>query len=161
MMTNPYHADLGGREPIDAMRGTPGRIQSLVSKMTDADLGRSYAPGKWTASQLLVHLAQAELVLTVRARMALTQPDYVAQPFDQDLWLQREASSDGRAALGAYLAMRQLNLQLFERLSAADRGTTFRHTEYGELTVQWLLEMIAGHELHHVPHFEAIAGGSR
>jgi hypothetical protein len=157
MLTNPYQADLAGRDPIEAMRETPGRIQAIVSRMADADLARSYAPGKWTAAQLLVHLAQAELALTVRARMALTQPGFVAQPFDQDRWLEKEASSDGRAALAAFVAMRQLNLQLFANLSPADRTTTFRHPEHGELTVQWLLEMIAGHELHHVPHFEAIA----
>jgi len=158
MATNPYHADLGGREPIAAMRETPGRIQALVATMTDARLERSYAPGKWTGAQLLVHLAHAEMALTVRARMALTQPDYLAQPFDQDRWLARESASAGQAALAAYLAMRQLNLHLFANLSAADLATSFRHPEYGELTVQWLLEMIAGHELHHVPHFEALAG---
>jgi hypothetical protein len=120
-------------------------------------LERSYAPGKWTGAQLLVHLAQAELALTVRARMALTQPGYLAQPFDQDKWMEKEGSTDGATALAAYLAMRQLNLELFGRLSAVDRAATFKHPEHGDLTVQWLLEMIAGHELHHVPHFEAIA----
>jgi hypothetical protein len=157
MPSNPYHADLAGRDPVAAMRETPGRIQWIVSTMTAAQLARSYAPGKWTASQLLVHLAQAELALTVRIRMALTQPGYVAQPFDQDRWLEREAASDAPTALAAYLAMRQLNNQLFARLSPADLAATFQHPEHGELTVRWLLEMIAGHELHHVPHFEAIA----
>lgn len=157
MVTNPYHVDLGGRDPIVAMRATPERIQVIVARMTPEQLRRSYAPGKWTAAQLLVHLAQAELALTVRARMALTQPGYVAQPFDQDRWMEKEERSDGATALAAYLAMRQLNLQLFANLSATERAATFQHPEYGELTVQWLLEMIAGHELHHVPHFEAIA----
>lgn len=159
MVTNPYQTDLAGRDPIDAMRETPDRIDAIVSKMSEADLARSYAPGKWTAAQLLVHLAQAELALSVRARMALTQPGYLAQPFDQDRWLEEEAASDGRTALAAYLAMRRLNLQLFANLSPEQRRATFGHPEHGELTVQWLLEMIAGHERHHVPHFEAIAAG--
>jgi uncharacterized damage-inducible protein DinB len=157
MPTNPYHVDLGGRDPIAAMRDTPGRIEAIVAKMTPDRLARSYAPGKWTAAQLLVHLAQAELALTVRARMALTGTGYVAQPYDQDRWMEKEASSDAASALAAYLALRQFNLQLFERLSPAERNTAFQHPEYGQLTVQWLLEMIAGHELHHVPHFQAIA----
>jgi hypothetical protein len=158
MSGNPYEADLAGRDPIAAMRETPGRIQSIVATMTPQHLARSYAPGKWSASQLLVHLAQAELALTVRARMALTQADYVAQPFDQDRWLEREAGTDAQTALAAYLAMRKLNLGLFANLSAADRAATFRHPEHGQLTLDWLLAMIAGHELHHVPHFETIAG---
>jgi|WetSurMetagenome_2_1015567.scaffolds.fasta_scaffold220665_1 hypothetical protein len=157
MSPNPYTADLAGRDPIEALRQTPRRIQSLVSAMSREDLGKSYAPGKWTAAQLLVHLAQAELALTVRARMALSEPGMVAQPFDQDRWLEREAASNAHCALAAYLAMREFNLQLFANLSAADRATRFRHPEHGELDVNWLLEMIAGHELHHVPHFESIA----
>jgi hypothetical protein len=159
MATNPYESDLAGRDAIEAMRETPGRIQAIVASMPPGALARSYAPGKWTGAQLLVHLAQAELALTVRARMALSQPAYMAQPFDQDRWLAREADVDGPTALSAYLALRQLNMRLFERLTAADRQTRFQHPEHGDLTVDWLLAMIAGHELHHVPHFEAIARG--
>jgi hypothetical protein len=32
------------------------------------------------------------------------------------------------------------------------------HPERGELKVEDLLAMLAGHELHHVAHLEAIAG---
>lgn len=158
MNPNPHQADLGDRDPLEAMAETPGRIHALVSRMTDADLARSYAPGKWTAAQLLVHLAQAELALTTRLRMALSQDGYVAQPFDQDRWLAREADTAAAPALGAYIALRQMNEQLFRRLSQADRAKTFQHPEYGELTVEWLLQMIAGHERHHLRHFEIIAG---
>jgi hypothetical protein len=158
MNPNPYQAALGERDPVEAMGDTPGRIHALVSRMTDADLARSYAPGKWTAAQLLVHLAQTELALTTRLRMALSQDGYVAQPFDQDRWLVREADTAAAPALGAYIALRQLNQPLFRRLSPADREKTFRHPEHGELTIEWLLQTIAGHELHHLRHFETIAG---
>ncbi len=157
MTPNPYQAALGDREPVEAMGDTPGRIHALVSRMTDRDLARSYAPGKWTAAQLLVHLAQAELALTTRLRMALTEDDYTAQPFDQDRWLEREPAASPGTALGAYLAMRQMNLGLVRGLNAADREKRFRHPQYGDLTVEWLLEMIAGHELHHLQHFQTIA----
>lgn len=156
---NPYAAALGPRDALEALRDTPGQIHMIVSRMTDGDLARSYAPGKWTAAQLLVHLAQSELALTTRIRMALAEAEYTAQPFDQDRWLDRETSLRPATALGAYMAMRQMNFPLFASLSEADRHKSFRHPQHGELTVQWLLEMIAGHELHHLRHFEAIAAG--
>jgi hypothetical protein len=31
------------------------------------------------------------------------------------------------------------------------------HPEYGALTVQWIVDTIAGHELHHLAQLEAIA----
>lgn len=157
MVRNPYEADLGDRDPLDAMGRTPERIRAIVSRLPPAGLERSYAPGKWTVRQLLVHLAQTELALPVRARMALTQKNYVAQPFDQNDWMAAEPQVDAQSALGAYLALRRMNLQFFSALSPADRATTFHHPEYGEISVEWLIRQIAGHELHHLPQFEVVA----
>lgn len=159
MSPNPYGTALGNRDALEALADTPSRIHALVSRMTDTDLARSYAPGKWTASQLLVHLAQSELALATRCRMALSEADYVAQPFDQERWLERESRTGAAVALGAYMSLRQMNLPFWRGLSSADRAAGFQHPEHGPLTVQWLLEMIAGHELHHLGHFEAIASG--
>jgi len=158
MVANPYAADLGERDALEAMSDTPGRIRSIVAKMSAADHERSYAPGKWTARQLLIHLAQTELGLTSRARMALSQEGYVAQPFDQDRWMANESGMDAHTALAAYVALRQMNLQFFGGLSGADRAVSFQHPEYGELTIEWLMNQIAGHELHHLRQLESIVG---
>jgi hypothetical protein len=154
---NPYAASLGSRDPLEAMAETPSRIRQIVSALGPAGLARSYAPGKWTAHQLLVHLAQTELAFGVRARMALTTDDYVVQPFDQDRWLASEPHGEPAAALAAYEGMRALNLALFRNLSPADLGRGFRHPERGPLEVRDVVMMLAGHELHHLKHFEAIA----
>src|SRR5213594_967398 len=90
MITNPYAADLGAREPVPAMRDATQQMRSLMSAWTPAQFERTYAPGKWTARQILVHLAQTELALGARARMALSTPDYAAQPFDQNKWIARD-----------------------------------------------------------------------
>ncbi len=70
--TTPYTPDLAGREPLQAMRDTAARIAGIVATWTPAQFERSYAPGKWSARLILIHLAQAELALGYRARMALT-----------------------------------------------------------------------------------------
>ncbi len=157
MVRNPYEDDLGNRDPLEAMSETPGRIQAIVSALPAEDLERSDALGKWTLRQLLVHLAQTELALPLRARMALTQKGYVAQPFDQNDWMAAESHLDGATALAAYLSVRRMNLQFFSALSPSARETAFHHPEYGEITIDWLMRQIAGHELHHLRHFEAVA----
>ncbi len=154
---NPYAASLGSRDPLEAMAETPSRIRQIVSALGQAGLARSYAPGKWTARQLLVHLAQTELAFGVRARMALTSDSYVVQPFDQDRWLAREPVVEPATALASYEGMRALNLAFFRSLSPADLGRTFQHPERGPLAVRDIVEMLAGHELHHLKHLEAIA----
>src|SRR3954451_7719405 len=119
--TTPYSTDLGDREPIAAIGDTLERFRSLVTTWSADDFARSYAPGKWTARQILIHLAQTELALGNRARMALSTPGYVAQPFDQDQWIGRDGSLGAREALEAFDAMSAMNRTMFASLSASDR----------------------------------------
>jgi hypothetical protein len=126
--------------------------------MTSAQFARSYAPGKWTAAQLFLHLAQTELAFCVRLRMALSSDAYVVQPFDQDAWMRREPPLGGMEACTAYVALRQFNLPLYRSLTSEDQARVFQHPERGEMHVAWILELLAGHELHHLAHIETIAG---
>src|SRR5436309_2613979 len=100
----PYSLDLGDRDPLDAIRRVPDEIHALVRAWSPADFDRSYAAGKWTARQLLTHLAQCELVFGTRVRLALVTPNYVAQDMDQDRWVAREPLLGEAAALAAFVA---------------------------------------------------------
>jgi hypothetical protein len=153
---NPYAADLGGKDPITAMGETPGKILAIVSSWTAAQFERSYAPGKWSARQVLTHLAQTELALGSRARMAVTTPQYGAQAFDQDSWIALDSRLGGREALDAFVATARMNLAFFEGLSAAQRATTLTHPEYGTLTVDWILHQMAGHHINHLLQLQQI-----
>jgi hypothetical protein len=153
----PYSADLGEREPLSTMREAAGRIKSLTDGWTAAQFDRSYAPGKWTARQILTHLAQSELAFGNRARMALATPGYVAQAFDQDMWMARESGLGGREALDALMATSAMNRAFFASLAPADRETPFSHPEYGALSIDWLIHQMAGHLLHHLTQLEQIA----
>jgi len=153
----PYTADLDGREPLAAMRDTADKIGSIVAGWTPEQFERTYAPGKWTARQILIHLAQTEIALGTRARMALATPNYTAQSFDQDKWMLRENSLGGREAADALLAANTMNRALFTALSGGDRAIKFSHPEYGALTVDWIIHQMAGHLIHHLAQLEAIA----
>ncbi len=157
MADNPYGKYLGSRDPIEAMSDTIARIESIASKWRDSEFSRSYAPGKWTAAEILVHLAQSELALGTRARMGLTAPNYTAQPFDQDRWMAKEAGTlSGPEALDAFLAIARMNLALFRSLSPADRATTMTHPEFGPISVDWVIRMMAGHQVNHLQQLEQI-----
>jgi uncharacterized damage-inducible protein DinB len=152
----PYSADLGDRDPIRAMRDSLALFRSLAA-WSDADFERSYAAGKWTARQILVHLAQCELAFGSRARLALTTPNYTSQAFDQDLWMNREATLGARAALDALVGVGAMNAAFFAALSPSDRATTFTHPEYGPISIDWLIHQMAGHQLHHLRQLDALA----
>jgi DinB superfamily len=166
----PYTKDLGDREPIGAIRDSAGRYQRLLSGWTPAQFERTYAPGKWTARQILIHLAQSELALGTRARMALSTPNYEAQAFNQDRWMEIESGGSGRSsgsggsrglsggeARDVLLALITMNQTFFAGLSPAELATTLSHPEYGTLTVDWILNQLAGHQIHHLAQLEQIA----
>jgi hypothetical protein len=156
MQPNPYGPDLGDLEPVAALGETPQKIRTLVERWTDAQFERTYAPGKWSARKILVHLAQTELALGTRARFALTQDAYAAQSFDQDTWMPLDEGMDARTALDAYTALRRMNVAMWNRLSDTQKDRPFSHPEYGQLTVRWIAAQMAGHDIHHLKQFEDI-----
>jgi hypothetical protein len=156
---NPYGAALGDMDVMRALADTPERLRSLAERMTPEQHVKSYAPGKWTGARLFQHLAHTELAFNLRVRMAITAEAYVVQPFDQDAWMAREPLTAGLDAFRGYYAMRQFNLPLYRSLTPAERRRTFVHPERGSMIVEWILEMLAGHERHHLAHIEIIARG--
>jgi hypothetical protein len=156
MTPNPYASALGARDPLEALADTPERIRTLVERWPAGTFEKSYAPGKWTARQVLVHLAQTEMALPMRVRFALGQEGYTAQPFDQDRWMPLEQDTDARVALDAYTSLRRMNVALFQRLTPGQRARTFTHPEYGELNVWWVAAQMAGHDLHHLRQLDSI-----
>lgn len=150
---NPYGDDLGDREPLAALSETPERIRQTVGRWTAEQFERSYAPGKWSARQILIHLAQTELALTTRARFALTQSAYTAQAFSQDDWIPLDSAMDAHTALDAYISLRRMNLAMWRKLTPDQIDRTFSHPEYGQLTVGWIMAQMAGHDIHHLKQF--------
>jgi hypothetical protein len=157
---NPYARDLGDRDPVESLAQTPERYVELLRGWTPADFERPYAPGKWTARQVLTHLAQAELMVQPRVRLALTSADYVVQPFEQDDVLALEGAVDAGTALEMYLGLRRFGLPLFRSLTAEQLAVTCTHPQMGTLNVRWFLVMLAGHELRHLRQLESIRATS-
>ena len=155
--TTNYSKHLGNLEPVSTMRSNVDRIRTLTRGWTKEQFERVSAPGKWNARQILLHLAQTELALGNRARMALATPNYGAQRFDQDAWVDRETRITGPEALDAFAAISRMNGALFEGLSQADRETAMSHPEYGSITVDWIIHLLPGHQIHHLAQLQTIA----
>lgn len=152
----PYSTDLGTENPLAAMRRSIEHVHDLTREWPPNRFERCYAPGKWNARQLLTHLAQTELALGTRARMAVVTPGYVAQNMDQDAWIALDARLPARTAVDAFTVIARMNLAFFEGLSAADRARTLEHPEYGTLTVDWILHQMAGHHIHHLKQLQRV-----
>ena len=154
----PYSDLLGARDPLAVLAETPARVEEMVRGWDGARWRVSYAPGKWDTAQLLLHLAHDEIAWGNRVRLAITEDGYVAHPYDGGAWVALETPSPPDVALGAFAALRRLNLALYRRLTPEQKQRVIRHPEFGEISVDWVIRVLAGHDLHHLQHLRSIAG---
>jgi hypothetical protein len=157
---NPYAAHVGDRTPLDVIAETPKRLAQLVETIGPERLEVPPAPGKWSARDILAHLADGEVALSFRLRQTLAEDHHVIQPFDQDLWAKSYPSCDARLALAALTALRAWNVALISAVKPADLSKPVTHPERGTMTFQTIVETMAGHDRNHIKQIEAIAGKS-
>ncbi|MGB8097016.1 MAG: DinB family protein [Terracidiphilus sp.] len=155
---NPYEKFLDGRPVMDVLAETPRAIASLLEKMGLDKAREALAPGKWSAGEIVAHLADCELVFGFRLRQTLAEDNPTIQPFDQDKWAKTYRGIEPKEALAGFAALRRWNSLMLEAVlpAAADRRMT--HPERGTMTFQAVVETMAGHDLNHLGQLKRIAG---
>jgi hypothetical protein len=147
----PYATYVTGHDPLDVLRTTLGGYREVFTRNTTETWATPWAPGKWTAHEVLVHVTQWELIFSTRIRTALAIPDYVVQPMDQDDLLNIEAPAvDAPMAAAAFEAVRRMNIALVGALTPAQRAKVITHPERGRIDIDDLIVTLAGHGAHHL-----------
>jgi hypothetical protein len=154
---NPYASFLDSRDPAVVISATSGELARLLDTIGPERATHPPAPGKWSAREILCHLADTEIVFAFRLRQALAEDHHVIQPFDQDLWARRYPSFDAKTALAMFSAVREWNLTLIRSLSPADFSKPVTHPERGTMTLQTVIETMGGHDINHLNQLVAIA----
>ena len=154
---NPYAPFLGPREPREVIASTAAQLRELLDSLGADRASKSPAPGKWSAREILCHLADCEIVFAFRLRQTLAEPHHVIQPFDQDLWARNYGAYDAQSALAVFTAVRHFNVQLIESLPPDALSKPVTHPERGAMTFQSIVETMGGHDLNHLVQLEAIA----
>jgi uncharacterized damage-inducible protein DinB len=157
MKLNPYGEQLGSSNAIDVIAATPAQLKKFYETLGSPRMKESLAPGKWTARQILCHLADCEVVFAYRLRQTLAEGHHTIQPFDQDQWANLYAAYEAQEALALFSAARQWNVKLARVASPEQLAKKVTHPERGEMTFQTIVETMAGHDLNHLQQLEAIA----
>ena len=137
------------------LKGQEETVATYFSKLSLANWDLSYAPGKWTIKQNLLHIIDVERVMAYRA-LAISRGDQTPLPgFDQDLYadLGPVEHRSGTSLVSEYRIVRKASLSLFENMVYADfnrLGVASNHPT-SPLALAYI---IAGHELHHLQIFE-------
>ena len=155
---NPYAKFLDGRPVKTILSATPGAIAVLLEKMDPAKVTAPPAPGKWSASEIVCHLADCELAFGFRLRQTLAEDNHVIQPFDQEKWAAPYRGIAVPQAQAAFAALRNWNLVLISRALPNHGAKPVTHPERGAMTFLDIVETMAGHDLNHLAQLRRIAG---
>ena len=154
---NPYAGYIGNSNPKEIITGTAKRISTLLERLGPNGLERSYGPGKWTAREIVCHLADTEIAFAFRLRQTLAEPFHVIQPFDQEAWATNYRTTPAEAAMKTFTALRAWNLALIEKVGAPALSKPVRHPERGDMTFETIIQTMAGHDGNHLRQLETIA----
>jgi len=156
---NPYEKFLDGRSVEVILAATPATLASFIEAIGPAKATVSPAPGKWSAAEIVCHLADCELVFAFRLRQTLAEDDHVVQPFDQDKWAAVYPGVPANQALDVFAAMRGWNLLVLRTVMPQAATRTVTHPERGTMTFQTIIETMAGHDLNHIAQLQRIVAG--
>jgi hypothetical protein len=148
-------------DPWEVLTSTPSRLRRLVAGKRDHDLERRPSPGRWSAKQILAHLADAEVVLGWRLRSILATSGVTLQPFDQNRWAEvftyEQVPVD--ESLDLFEACRRSNVRLFRMADPSMMENFGMHQERGRESVAHLVRLMAGHDVNHLRQLEGLLGG--
>ena len=132
--------EAGFDEVRSALAGFPG------DRLTARPL-----PGKWSACEIVHHLADSEMRAAIRLRQLLTEDRPVIQSYDQDAYAERldYNARDMAPALDAFRSARATTAQLLAAMSGDDWLREGTHPEHPRYTADNWLEIYAAHAHNH------------
>lgn len=140
---------------VDSLAATLGEIEALLRAAPDDVLTRVPAPGKWSAQQIINHLADNELVNAVRVRLVLTEERPELTGYDSDVWAERFFTLDDTwTAFERWTAVRRNLVRLCRTLGDADWSRVGFLSYRGEEPLRVLLGVLAGHDYSHTRQLE-------
>jgi uncharacterized damage-inducible protein DinB len=154
---NPCAKFLGDLDPLEVIANTPTKLNNLLERMPDEQIELSPPNAKWTAREIVAHLADCETVYCFRLRQTLAEGNPTLQPWDEKKWAARYANLDVDAALDLFESARTWNLLFLDELTLNDRQRPATHPERGAMTLWTIVETIAGHDLNHLAQLERLA----
>jgi DinB superfamily len=155
--------DLASRQELIARYKDGYRaVSEALAGASDAELDAHPAPGKWSAREIVHHLADSEMNGALRLRVLVAGPERVVLAYDQDQFAR--ALYYGRpidASLQAFKAARETTAEILDRMSEADWQREGTHNEIGRYTLERWLEIYAAHAHKHAQQIATARASAR
>lgn len=137
-------------------------VAEALAGATDAELDARPAPGKWSAREIVHHLADSEMTSAVRLRLLLAVDRPQIAGYDQEEFARRlYYDRPIEASLDAFKAARRTTAEMLDRLTDAEWAREGTHSEHGRYTMLMWLEIYAAHAHAHAEQILRARAASR
>jgi hypothetical protein len=149
---NPYQQFIEGKDPIQVLGATPKRLVKLIEGLSARQIRTKVVKGKWSIQEIIGHMADDELIYSVRTRWIAFEDNPTLVPFDQNAWADGHASEREPVAdtLARFEALRRSQLRLIRRIPTKELGRAGIHPEFGKISLALYIPWMAGHDLNHL-----------
>ena len=156
-------AHVEGKPPLAVQAATAKRLERLIKGVPTSKLRKRPAPGKWSVSEIVAHLGDAEIVIAFRMRLILGAPGVPIAAYDQDSWVTsgHYDTRDPRKSVEQFRVVREANLALLASLTPDQWKQYGMHSERGQETMELIVRMAAGHDINHLQQIERILPAKR
>lgn len=135
---------------LDQLRENFKTIHGVLKELSKEQLQYTYAEGKWTIPDILMHLIDCERVFLYRA-MRFSRNDRTPLPFfDEDEYAKQAMASKIpiKKLLTEYASTRKATISFFNNLTAAQLKRVGMASNYN-MSVRACVWIICAHEIHH------------
>lgn len=131
------------------------RLSETVNSLSEDELSKTYRTGSWTVLQLVHHIADSQLNMYQRLKLALTDENPKVPGFDQDKWaIQPDTKLPAESSIKMLEGINERIVSLGNSLTEEQLGRIFTHEDSGEITVGTKVAKLAWHEEHHLAHIK-------
>jgi len=152
-------SNVEGQDALKVQRQTAPKLAKVIRGLTPKQLRWKPEPGKWSITEIMAHLADAEIVASWRMRLIVGANGTTIQPFDQDVWASvfHYGKRDPKQSLETFRVLRENNLAMLKAIPKEAWENYGMHLERGKESIAHLTRMFAGHDSNHVRQVENIA----
>lgn len=131
------------------------RLRETVDSLNEKELSKKYRYDSWTVHQLVHHIADSQLNMFQRLKLALTDDNPSVPPFDQDKWaVQPDTKEPIESSIKMLEGINERIVSLGNSLTEEQLKRTFHLQQNGEITVATKVAKLAWHEEHHLAHIK-------
>lgn len=133
----------------------PVRLRETVGVLNDEGLNKTYREGAWTVRQLVHHIADAQVNMYIRLKLALTDDNVKVSVFDENLWaVLPDTNLPVESSVKMIEGINERIVSLGQTLTEEQLYRTYNHQINGKTTVASELTKLHWHAEHHLAQIQ-------